>query len=167
MLRVSKLGDYAIVLMTYVARDAVGRAATARELSAATRLPVPTVAKVCKALARGGLLLSQRGKSGGFVLARPAQDISIAAIVAAIDGPFGLTDCSLEDPIPCSVEAACPCRSNWQRINAAVHAALEGVRLDTMTPPRRLASGASLVRRPRPTARKPSTHSRGVRELKT
>jgi FeS assembly SUF system regulator len=167
MLRVSKLGDYALVLMAYVARDAVGHSTTARELSAATRVPGPTVAKVCKALARGGLLISQRGKAGGYVLARPATEISVAAIVAAIDGPFGLTDCSLEDPIPCALEAACPCRSNWQRINAAVLAALEGVRLDTMTPPRRLAPGASLVRHPRGGGRDPSTLSRGARELKT
>lgn len=167
MLRVSKLGDYAIVLMSYVARDGAARSATARELSAATRLPVPTVAKVCKALARAGLLVSQRGKAGGYVLARPAGEISVAAIVTAIDGPLGLTDCSLVDPIPCSFEAACPCRSNWQRINAAVLAALDSVRLDSMTPPRRPAAGASLVRRKRAAGRDPSTLSRGARELKT
>ena len=165
MIRVSKLADYAIVLMTYVARDAGDRAVTARELSEVTRLPAPTVAKVCKALAKAGLLVSQRGKAGGFVLARPPVEISIAAIVSALDGPIGMTDCSLDEPIACSFEAACPCRSNWQRINAAIVEALEGVRLDSMTPPRRSAGGTTLLRRPR-SGRDSSTTSRGAREVK-
>jgi len=134
MIHVSKLGDYAIVLMTYVAHGP-GRAATARELAAATRLSVPTVSKVLKALAKGGLLASQRGKLGGYVLARPATEISVAAIVSAIDGPIGLTDCSQKIPIECGRDTSCPCRANWRRISEAIRTALEGVRLDTMSPP--------------------------------
>jgi FeS assembly SUF system regulator len=167
MIRVSKLGDYAIVLMTCVAERAGAgeRPVAARELAQASQLAVPTVAKVCKALAKAGLLVSLRGKAGGFVLARPARDISVAAIVTAIDGPIGLTDCSLAEPVHCALEAACPCGPNWQRINTAVVAALEGVRLDSMITPARTASGTSLLRRPH-RGREPSTSSRGAREIK-
>lgn len=138
MIRVSKLGDYAVILMAHVASAAPGRAVTARALAGATDLPLPTVSKLCKALAKGKLLISHRGKAGGFLLARPAPEISVAAIVAAIDGPIGLAECSAKEP-PCSLES-CPCRSNWTRINAAVLAALEAVRLDMMMPPAPVAS---------------------------
>ena len=176
MIRVSKLGDYAIVLMATIAREAAGQAATARALSAVTTLPVPTVSKVLKALARDGLLVSQRGKAGGYSLARPAADISVAAIVTAIDGPIGLTDCSSDDPVSCGLEVACPCRQNWKRINSAVREALEGVRLDAMVPPasgpatggggQGLAAEGSLVRRPPKRGRSQPTKSQGVGEVK-
>src|SRR5687768_4622190 len=102
MIRVSKLGDYAVVVMSHVAGGAIGRSVTARALAASTELPLPTVSKLCKALAKGGLLVSQRGKTGGFALARPAPEISVADIVAVIDGPIGVTDCTAKQPIPCA-----------------------------------------------------------------
>ena len=135
MIRVSRLGDYAIVLMAAIARSASGRAATARELADVTRVPTPTVSKILKTLAREGLLLSQRGKSGGYTLAREAKDISVAQIISAIEGPIALTECLAGQPSVCALQTGCPCRTNWNRINRAVLEALDKVRLDTMVPP--------------------------------
>ena len=135
MIRLSKLADYGIVLLTYVARDVDGRVYTARELADESRLPLPTVSKILKALCRGGLLVSHRGASGGYSLARPARDISVVDIIAAIEGPIAMTECSVTAPSLCDFEAACPVRSNWQRINDVVVRALAGLTLVDMKQP--------------------------------
>ena len=134
MIRLSKLADYGIVLLTYFAqgdKDIL----TARDLAAQSRLPLPTVAKILKALCRGGLLISQRGVNGGYALARGASDISVVDIIATIEGPIAMTECSVTAPGLCEFEAACPVRSNWRRINDTVVQALAGLSLIDMKQP--------------------------------
>ncbi len=94
MIRFAKLTDYGLVLMTIMARDSVAAVHTARDLAAASRLPLPTVSKVLKQLLQSGLLTSHRGLKGGYGLAKEAAEISVAEIVAAIEGPIALTECS-------------------------------------------------------------------------
>jgi FeS assembly SUF system regulator len=127
MLRVQKLTDHGIHIMVYLARHKDVR--NARQASEATRVPAPTTEKVLKRLARAGLLVSQRGVSGGYVLARPAEELSVADIVEAIEGPFGLTQCSNPASAPCESEDDCPIRPHWAAINQAVHDALDLVSL--------------------------------------
>lgn len=134
VIRIARLTDYAIVLLTYFAR-ATEQVRTARDLAAGTHIPLPTVCKVLKALSRGGLLVSQRGVKGGYSLARRPEEISIAAIIGVIDGPIAMTECSAHAPGLCELEPACPVRSNWRRINQAVQGALDGITLGDMTVP--------------------------------
>ena len=63
----------------------------------------------------------------------PAQ-ISVAQIIDAMDGPLGMTECSIT-PGMCSQEAACTVRANWQTINHIVLDALQRVTLEQMTRP--------------------------------
>ena len=72
MFRMTKLTDYGIVLLTQFAAHDDRVAHTARELALETRLPLPTVGKLLKQLSHGGLLASQRGTKGGYVLAQAA-----------------------------------------------------------------------------------------------
>src|SRR3954462_13989152 len=85
MLRLSKLADYAVVVLVRLAQGEAVQ--TSPGIAAVTGLPEPTVAKVLKALASGGLVTSQRGARGGYRLARPLASIPVADVVAAIDGP--------------------------------------------------------------------------------
>lgn len=128
MIRLTNLADYAVVLMTAVARDPDQRFSSARAAEMTT-IPAPTVAKLLGTLARGGLLLASRGVAGGFALARPAGDISIAAIVEAVDGPIALTACVNGEADDCAIEGVCGVRGHWGPINAAVRAALDAVTL--------------------------------------
>ena len=134
MIRIAKLTDYAIVLLTYFAR-AEDQAHTARDVAARTRIPLPTVSKVLKALSRGGLLVSHRGVKGGYALARRPEEISVSSIIAAIDGPIAMTECSIHAPGLCELETVCPVRSNWRRINDVVQHALDGLTLVDMSIP--------------------------------
>ena len=131
LIRLSKLADYGIVMMTHMARDA-GRQQTAPEIAAQSHLPLPMASKILKGLAHARLLVSHRGAKGGYGLARPAHQISVADVIVALEGPIALTACIEHAPGECDIEALCPARANWQRINRAIREALEGITLMEM-----------------------------------
>ncbi len=131
MIRMSRLTDYGVVLMSYMAADP-GRVHTAAEAAASAGLPLPTVSKLLRVLARGKLLVSHRGVKGGYSLACPPEEISIARIIRTLEGPVSLTACTADEPEDCEHEGCCPVRTRWQKINGAVWRALEGITLAEM-----------------------------------
>jgi len=136
MIRLSRLSDYGIVLMAHLAGFEDGEPHNAREVAAEAKLPLPVVSKLLKALAREGLLESHRGAKGGYTLARRPESISAAEMITALEGPIGLTECSVH-PGTCTQEASCHVREPWQRINSVVRDALGEVTLaDLAQPPR-------------------------------
>jgi FeS assembly SUF system regulator len=134
-MRLSRLADFAVVLMTHVAQHHE-QIHSAAEITLATQLPAPTVAKVLTRLCHAGLLSSVRGIKGGYRLARPSAMISVGTIVSVFDGPVALTQCLRSGLSRCEVEAVCPSRVGLHRINAAVLKALDDVSLaDIAVPP--------------------------------
>ncbi len=130
MLRISKMTDYGTVVMSQLAKNP-GRRFSARELARELNIGMATVSKLLKVLDRGGLLVAQRGKKGGYRLARPPEQISVAEVIRAMEGPIALTECASE-AIRCEQESSCTVQRNWQRINRAILRALEGVSLADM-----------------------------------
>jgi FeS assembly SUF system regulator len=128
MIRLSRLADYGVVLACQMAVKA-DRCHNAFDLAAATGLPAPTVSKLLAAMARAGVLVSQRGAKGGYRLARGPEAITAADIVTAVDGPIALTVCIEHGAGACDVESLCPTRSGWRRINDAVRDAMKSVSL--------------------------------------
>ena len=137
MLRVTKLTDYATVLLTVLAARP-GGVLSAAELAEQSGLEIPTVAKVLRPLAQAALVEGFRGAGGGYRLARDAAAISLVEIVEAMEGPLGMTECSLHDGA-CGIEQSCGVRANWRRINDVVADALRGVTLAQMQAPPRAA----------------------------
>lgn len=136
MIRLSRLSDYGIVLMSHLAGLGDDEPHNAREVASAAGLPQPVVSKLLKALAREGLLASHRGAKGGYTLARRPEEISTAQMITALEGPIGLTECTVH-PGECRQEASCHVREPWQRINDVVRGALAEVSLaDLALPPR-------------------------------
>ena len=133
MLRVTKLTDYATVVMTVLAARP-GEVLSAPELAEQAGLEAPTVAKVLQPLAAAGLVAGFRGANGGYRLARTAADINLVEIVEAMEGPLAMTECSVHDG-QCGIEASCGVRANWRRINDVVADALRGVSLAQMLGP--------------------------------
>src|SRR5262245_43482315 len=127
MLRISKLTDYATVILGRLAAEP-GRLHTAAEVAEATHVALPTVSKLLKELQRAGLVTSTRGAYGGYKLTRPASAISAAAILDAFEGPVAITECS-GHPGKCGIEHTCHVGSSWQRINDAIRQALNAVTL--------------------------------------
>jgi FeS assembly SUF system regulator len=130
MSRVSRLADYASGVMACLARypEAVVPAA---QIGEETRLELPTVSKLLKRLTQAGLVESFRGVAGGYRLARAAKDISLAEIVEALDGPIGLTECSLGHA-GCERQSYCAVARDWQGIGATIEHALRAVSLADM-----------------------------------
>ena len=143
MIRMTKQADYGIVLLTRLASSQQDWL-NASELAEQVQLPLPMVSKILKHLARGGLLDSHRGVKGGYRLARPAEGISVAEIITALDGPIAITECIDDGPGECSQESICAIRENWQRINQAIRGALDEITLDKMTHP--VSSGLVTLR---------------------
>jgi len=133
MLRVTKLTDYATVVLTVLAARP-GDVLSAAELAEQAGLEAPTVAKLLKPLAQAGLVAAFRGSNGGYRLARDAGAISLVEIVEAMEGPLGMTECSLHAG-NCGIEHSCGVRANWRRINDVVSDALRSVTLAQMLVP--------------------------------
>ncbi len=134
MLRISKLTDYGTLILAHMA-GLPDRVHSAAGLAEALGLGLPTVSKVLKTLGRQALVTSQRGAHGGYVLGRPAAQISVADVIDALeDHPFGLTECSASTGV-CSMESDCRIRDNWLRINTVVRQALQSVTVADMVHP--------------------------------
>jgi FeS assembly SUF system regulator len=144
VIRLTNLADYAVVVMTTAARTPEVRLSAAR-VAELTTIPVPTVAKLMGTLARADLLTASRGVAGGFSLARPADAISVAAIVEAVDGPIALTNCQSADKHECAIEGHCSVRGHWAPINQAVRGALMAVTLADLLRPAVAARPAAIL----------------------
>jgi len=134
MLRMSKLADYAFIILTQMSSESA-QTWSASSLASETTLPLPTVAKLMKLLARSGIVEAHRGASGGYHLSREAHTISIADIIEAVDGPISLTECAgkaLGKTICDCAVSKCPTKQNWARVNQAIRRSLEVVFLSDL-----------------------------------
>ena len=133
MLRLSKLTDYATVILSFIAKDDT-HVHAAMEIAAVTGIALPTVSKVLKLLVNADVLISTRGAKGGYALARIPEAISVAAVISALEGPIALTECSISHQ-SCEQASGCGIRDNWGLINQTIHNALESVTLADLIKP--------------------------------
>jgi len=159
MLKLSRLADYGVILMSEMALTR-REIHSAQAMAETTGLPHPTVSKLLSLFARAGLLDATRGVNGGFRLGRPASTISMADIIHAVDGPVALTQCIERGPGTCGVESLCPSRRGWHAINTAVRQALESVTLADFIAPAGWPDATS-VREPA-TVGQPPRHAAGI-----
>lgn len=131
MFRLNRLTDYGVVVLSQMSRNPKDLR-TAPQISRQTGVPLPTVAKLLNALAHEHLIESHRGAAGGYTLSRPAEEISVAEVIQALEGPIALTACVEGSEDECGVEALCPMRGNWDRVNKAIYGALSEVTLADM-----------------------------------
>ena len=132
-MRLTHLADYAVVMMTAAARRGDGVRMSAAELAQETGVPLPTAQKLMGQLASAGLLNSVRGAGGGFMLARPVADISLADIVEAVEGPISMTMCSGSDEASdCALDAHCRVKPHMGVVSNAVRGALGAVSLQSL-----------------------------------
>ena len=130
-MRLTHLADYAVVLMTAAARRDAGSRLSATELSEDTGVPLPTAQKLMQQLAASGLLVGQRGAGGGYALARPVPEISLADIVEAVEGPFSMTMCT-EGRTDCALDAHCRVKPHMGIVGDKVRGALGAVSLQEL-----------------------------------
>jgi FeS assembly SUF system regulator len=131
MIRLSKLSDYAVVVLSQLARGE-RPLVTAAELADATGVPEPTVAKVLKLLVRGNIIVSVRGAAGGYQMERLPQDISIRELIIALEGPIAVTACLDTNHTDCQIADVCSMKGRWHKVNSAIIATLEAMPLSDL-----------------------------------
>jgi FeS assembly SUF system regulator len=134
MIRITRQTDYGILLLSQMASQPLEEVHTAKHAAQQSKIPLPMTSKILKALAKAGLLISQRGVKGGYRLAATADQISIGHVIQALEGPFGITECSF-NPGACEQEGSCPVQSNWKRISVAMLDALDRIPLSDLVAP--------------------------------
>jgi FeS assembly SUF system regulator len=122
MLRINRLSDYALVLLAHMAAQPKPR--PARAWVTQTGLPDPTVRKLLKELAHAGLVVARRGPLGGYALARPAASVSVAEVLAAIEGPLSPTVCTTTGDA-CTLQDRCPTTGAWHKLAGSLRGVLE------------------------------------------
>lgn len=132
MLKISKLGDYAVVVLLDLCSAAEGERQSTRRISERTHLPQTTVSKVLKGLLRAELVDAHRGLCGGYSLSRPSEEISLLHIIESMDGPLSLTTCSVPSSIDCNTHSTCSAGPHWPIINQALKDVLAGISLSQL-----------------------------------
>ncbi|MDP9421629.1 MAG: Rrf2 family transcriptional regulator [Pseudomonadota bacterium] len=134
-MRLTHLADYAVVLMTAAARRDAGARLSATDLSQETGVPLPTAQKLMQQLSAHGLLVGQRGQGGGYALARPVGEISLADIVEAVEGPIVLTMCADGVNHDCALDAHCKVKPHMSIVGDAIRTSLKAVSLAQLSSP--------------------------------
>lgn len=133
MLQISKLTDYAILILSRLVLN-VERVTSAAWLAQELRLALPTVSKLLKILTEAGLVISFRGQAGGYQLARSPADITVADVVSAIEGKLAITECCAPGN-SCVLDSVCAVKENWRLINKMIFSVLAGITLHDMIRP--------------------------------
>lgn len=131
MLRLSKLTDYSILILAFLAGDRDG-VHNASDVAENTGISLPTVSKLLKVLTRARLVNSHRGSHGGYALAHPADQITAADVVDALEGPLAITECSSSDS-HCELEPVCQVGGALQKLNQGIQTVLENITLAQLT----------------------------------
>ena len=100
MLKLSKKVDYGLIAIGHIAYREADRVVTARHIAGEYNIPQELLAKILQRLAKKGLITSQNGPKGGYVLARDPHEITVGDVIKAIEGPIDLVDCSVGDDCP-------------------------------------------------------------------
>ena len=143
MFRLSKMSDYAVVVLAELGREGATGKRSATDLASATGIAEPTVAKVLKLLGAAGLVTSQRGAQGGYRIARPLSRTAIADVIVAVEGPIALAACVDGATGGCEAEACCPVRGRWDPVNTAIRRALKEITLADMLCPAWVPAGGA------------------------
>ena len=127
-LQLTRGGEYALRAMTYLAGVPDGRIASLREIGGAQDIPETFLAKILQSLVHAGLATSYRGARGGFTLSRPADEITVRAVLEAVDGPIALNSCVLS-PDDCERSEPAAMHVVWVQAQERMMSVLEGVTL--------------------------------------
>lgn len=130
MLRIAKLTDYGVIIMAFMASRPT-HLFQAKEIAEYTTVAKPTVSKLLKILSKSKLLSSQRGAKGGYSLACLPEQITIADLIATLEGPIAITECNVGHS-HCSASPHCVVKAPWQRINQVIANALGSVKLSDL-----------------------------------
>jgi Rrf2 family transcriptional regulator, cysteine metabolism repressor len=133
MLKLSKKTEYALMAVQYMASKNSLRAVNTKEIAVEYRIPLELLAKVLQKLGKKGIVLSHNGPKGGYLLAKPASDISVLAVIQAVEGHLGITDCYHNEDSHCVQLTRCNIRTPMRNIQNSIYSLLDSMSIEDMT----------------------------------
>jgi len=133
MLKLSKKTDYALMAVQYMASKNSLRAVNTKEIAEEYRIPLELLAKVLQKLGKKGLVISQNGPKGGYLLAKASSDISVLSVIQASEGHIGITECYHNEDSHCVQMARCNIRTPLRNIQNSIYSLLESMSIEDMT----------------------------------
>jgi Rrf2 family protein len=131
VLKLTKKADYALMAMKHLAEHSSGGSRSAKDIADAYGIPPEALAKILQRLAKAGLLQSQHGTNGGYMLARAANTISAFEVIRAIDGPLFITSCVTVRG-ECDQTDRCNIREPLRKVNESIEAVLKRIKISHM-----------------------------------
>ena len=131
MLKLTKKADYGLMAMKHLAERASRGACSAKDVADAYGIPQEALAKILQRLVKAGLLHSQHGINGGYMLAREAGKISAFEVIRAIDGPLFITSCVTVRG-ECDQTDRCTIREPLRRVNQSIEEVLRRIKISEM-----------------------------------
>lgn len=137
MFKISRLTDYGVVILRYLA-EGNGSALpySARDLAQLSGLPKPTVSKLLKLMAKHKLIEAKRGALGGYELVESPKLISLLRLMEVFEGPPALTACMVEFGHKCQIDSSCPQRNHWHGVQKRIANVLSEISLEELIAPK-------------------------------
>lgn len=132
MIKISKLTDYAVLMLFHMSRQNEQTVLAAQDVADMSGLPLPTVSKILKILAKSRIVSSTRGVKGGYKLDHDLSRLTVVDVIVAMDGPIKITSCADGGMDDCDMAKTCPMAGRWTPVNQAINTALGAVTLDAM-----------------------------------
>lgn len=134
MFKISRLTDYGVVILRYLAEKSESSAppASARDLAQLSGLPLPTVSKLLKLLAKHKVICAKRGALGGYELLTDPKSISLLRLIEIFEGPPALTVCMTQSEHKCQIDHRCPQRGNWHVVHHRIAKVLADISLSEL-----------------------------------
>ncbi len=115
MLKITRACDYTIRALIFMAKKPTGTAFMRSDIAKECDVPDSFLGKILQSLAKSDILLSERGKKGGFKLGKEPKDINMHDVLIAVDGPLNINNC-LEDPLTCGHASSCLAHNMWNDV---------------------------------------------------
>jgi FeS assembly SUF system regulator len=131
MLKLSKLTDYAVIVLGCLAKQD-GKPVSASFVADQVKLPEPTVQKVLKMMASKKIITAQRGSTGGYIVPLSLSCISISDVVEAIEGPLELSPCHNDVAHDCALSKLYAPQNKWNKVNLAIKQTLDNIRVSDL-----------------------------------
>jgi Rrf2 family protein len=141
MLKLTKKADYGLMAMKHLAEHPQPGACSAKDLAEAYRIPQELLAKILQRLVRAGLLKSQHGSNGGYVLARDPATITAFEVIRTIDGPLFITSCVTVRG-NCVQHERCTIKEPMRKVNSSIEEVLRRITIADMAEDAPGGSGA-------------------------
>jgi Rrf2 family protein len=119
-LHLTKKVDYGLLLLAILSKQEKKERVSINEVAKENNIPHSFLQKIANQLQKDGLVKTERGKYGGSSLAKPANKITIKAVIESLDGPIAITACSCTKTAPCKRAKICEIKTGLQNFNKEI-----------------------------------------------